>query len=925
MRRSRGLTAALVLSLAGAGTGIGLVLMPQASAITAPVAFTADSLPTWQPNGIVWAMAEADGTVFAGGTFSAVRPPAGTSGAEQEAVNFVALDAATGKPTACKLAFTVGDGTATVRALTVSKDKKTLYAGGYFGAVNGTPVSSLAAIDIESCTPKAAFHPGFPATVRALAATEDTLYAAGDFNEVEGQTRERFAAVDAGTGALKPFTANADEPGRAVAVTPDGKNVLLGGDFFTVNGANSHALAVVDAVSGKLAKTYDNIPWNSVVKSIATDETGFYTGNEGSGGGVFDGRIGLRLSDFGEKWRDRCLGATQAVLPYEGVLYSSSHAHDCSTELEYPDGRRRHLLAQPTDHTGAAPAPVDGFVRGPRKLGWFPDTNDGLGEGIGPRVMAVSEKDGKKFMWVGGEFTTVNGAEQQSLTRFASTGDVGAPTTPVASAGSVKPGEVQVRWRTSYDADDSKLTYRIYRNGSGTPIHTMTADSLEFERPQASWNDTTVKAGQTYTYRVTATDAAGNTSALSATASVTVPSSVQAYPNQVRADGAQLYWRYDDTVSPYVADSSDGGNTSGIQVNAPALRQTPGAVTGSSTAMGFNGTSQKLHSDHRQTVGSSYTVETWFKTNTTRGGKLVGFGNNTTRNSGSHDKHIYMTNTGRLVFGVYNGSTRTISTGLFDTYNDNKWHHVVASQGPSGMALYVDGQLKGTLNVTNSTAYAGYWHVGGDNLSGWPSRPTSNFFAGQLDETAVYGKVLTAAQVKNHFDLAKAPSDTVSKVTATEDTYVNQGAPSAANGASTSLAVRGNPGYETYLRFDLPAAPAGQVLKSATLQVKTTTQSGAGTADTVSVVPVTGTWSGATTSYTTKPALGTTPLGTFAAIPDGSALHSAQLDTAAVSALLGGSHGLALTGAGTDALWLWSKESTAADAAPQLVLTFGPK
>ncbi|WP_046776215.1 DNRLRE domain-containing protein [Streptomyces yangpuensis] len=925
MRRSRGLTAALVLSLAGAGTGIGLVLMPQASAITAPVAFTADQLPTWQPDGIVWAMAQAEGTVFAGGTFSAVRPPEGVAGAEREAVNFVALDAATGNPTSCKLAFTVGEGTATVRTLVVSKDKKTLYAGGYFGAVNGTPVSSVAAIDIASCTPKAAFHPGVPATVRGLAVTDDTLYVAGDFTTVEGQTRERFAAVDASSGALKPFVANVDEPGRAVEVTPDGKNVLLGGDFFTVNNANSHALAVVDATSGAVKKTYTNIPSNSVVKDISTDDTGFYTGNEGSGGGVFDGRIGLRLSDFTEKWRDRCLGATQFVLPYEGVLYSSSHAHDCSTEQEFPDGKRHFLLAQPTNHEGAAPAPVDGFVRGPGKLGWHPTANDGLGEGIGPRVMAVAEKNDVKYMWVGGEFTLINGKAQQALTRFASTGDVGAPTTPVASASSVKPGEVQVRWRTSYDADDSKLTYRIYRNGSATPAATVTASSLEWERPQASWNDTTVKAGQSYTYRVTATDAAGNTSALSATTSVTVPTSVQSYPNQVRTDGAELYWRYDDSVSPYVADTSVSGNRSGIQVNAPALKQSPGAVPGS-TAMGFNGTSQKVHSDRRQTVGNTFTIETWFKTNTTRGGKLIGFGNNTTRNSGSNDRHIYMTNTGRLVFGVYNGSTRTVSTGLFETYNDNKWHHVVGTQGPGGITLYVDGQSKGTLNATSTSNYAGYWHAGGDNLSGWPTRPTSNFFAGQLDETAVYPTTLTQAQVKNHFDLAKAPTDTVSTVKTTEDTYINQGAPSTTYGTSTSLAVRGSGSlYQTYMRFDLPAAPAGQVLKSAALQFKTSTQASAGTADTVSVVPVTGTWSGASTSFNTKPALGATPLGSIAGVPDGSAVHNVGLDTAAVTAVLGSSYSLGLTSNGSDPLWLWSSESTAAEGTPQLVLTFGAK
>ncbi|MGW5401311.1 LamG-like jellyroll fold domain-containing protein [Streptomyces sp. NPDC003952] len=923
MRRSRGLTAALALSLAGAGTAIGLVLIPEASAITQPVAFTADDLPTWQPNGIVWAMAEANGTVFAGGTFSAVRPPAGGAGAEQEAVNFVALDAATGAPTACKLSFTIGDGSATVRALTVSKDKKTLYAGGYFAAVNGTPVNSVAAIDIATCTPKASFHPKFPSTVRALTATDTTLYAAGDFSTVEGATRERFAAVDATSGALLPFVANADDPGRALQLSNDGKNILLGGDFFTVNGSQSHALVVVNATTGAVTKTYGTIPSMSVIKSIQADATGYYTGAEGTGG--FDGRVAL-ATDFNEKWRDQCLGATQFVLPYDGVLYSSSHAHNCTSEGQYPDGKRHFLLAQLTDWgNGQAPAPVGGFVRSPAKLGWHPTANDGIGEGIGPRVMAIADGGATKYMWVGGEFTLINGKAQQSLTRFASTGDVGAPTTPVASVSSVKPDEVQVRWRTSYDADDSKLTYRIYRNGSATPIATVSANSLEWLRQQASWTDSTVKAGASYSYRVTATDAAGNTSALSATVSVSVPTAVSAYPNQVREDGANLYWRYDDVVSPYVADSSVSGNTSGIQLNAPALRQTPGAVTGASTAMGFNGTSQQVYSDHRQTVGSSYTLETWFKTNTTRGGKLIGFGTNQDRTSNLYDKHLYMTNTGRIFFGVNPGSTKTLSTGLLDTYNDNKWHHVVATQGPSGMALYVDGKAKDSSNVTGSQAIEGYWHVGGDNLAAWPSRPTSNFFAGQIDETAVYPKVLTEAQVKNHYNLAKAATDTVSKVTATEDTYINQGAPSTAYGTSASLAVRGTAAYETYLRFDIPAAPAGTVLKSASLQVKTTTVAGAGTADTVSVVPVTGTWSGAGTTFKSKPTLGTTPLGTFAGLPDGTAVQSTPLDTAAISAVLGSSYSVGLTSTGSDPLWIWSSESTAVDAKPQLTLTFGAK
>ncbi|MEV6793660.1 LamG domain-containing protein [Streptomyces sp. NPDC051320] len=740
MHRSRGLSAALVLTISTAGLGV-IATAPKASAITPPVAFTADDLPTWQTNGIVWALAQADGVVFAGGTFSAIRPPQGATGSARTAVNFAAFNAATGSPNGCQLSFTVkSGGNATVRALAVSPDRKTLYAGGYFGAVNGTPVSSLAAIDIATCKPKPSFRASFPATVRALAVTGDTVYAGGDFSTVGGQKHQRFAAVKATDGSVLPFTANADEPGRAIQLTPDGTQAVLGGDFFTVNGSNSHALAVVNAKSGAVTKSYPGfIETNSVVKSIETDATGIYTGNEGTGGGVFDGRIALNTADLSQRWRDTCLGATQALKSYKGVLYIASHAHDCSSVGEFPNGRRHHFLAEPTTGTG--------------KLGWFPDTNDGTGEQIGPRALTVAASGTTQYLWSGGEFTTVNGAPAQSLTRFASTGDTGRPTVPVVRAASEKAGEVEVRWRASMDTDDSKLTYKVYRNGSGTPLATVQADSLLWDRPQVTVKDTSVTAGKSYSYRVTATDAAGNTSALSATATTTASAGSEPYPAAVLGDGAKLYWRYDDPSSPFVADSSTG-NTAGVQANGPSLRQTPAAVHGTSTAIGFNGTNQQVSTDVRAAHPTTYSLETWFRTTSSAGGKLIGFGDNTTANSGKYDKHVYMTNAGKLIYGVSSGGLKTLVST--NAYNDGKWHQVVATQGSSGMALYVDGHLLKTNSVTTNADYTGFWHVGGDNLNNWPSKPTSAFFKGQLDETAVYPRVLTGTQVANHYRLASA-------------------------------------------------------------------------------------------------------------------------------------------------------------------------
>lgn len=435
-----------------------------------------------------------------------------------------------------------------------------------------------------------------------------------------------------------------------------------------------------------------------------------------------------------------------------------------------------------------------------------------------------------------------------------------------------------------------------------------------------SFRDTGVTAGQTYTYRVTASDAAGNTSGLSPTATVTVPSSADAYPTAVLNDGATQYWRYDEAGSPFTGDASASDN-SGIQLNGPSLRQTPAAVNGPSTAMGFDGTDQAVYSDRRTIVDGDYSIETWFRTTTRRGGKLVGFGNNTTQTSSSYDKHIYLTDDGHLVFGVYPGGVRTVSTP--GTYNNGAWHHVVATQDSSGIALYVDGSRKASANVTGNQAYSGYWHVGGDQLSGWPQQPTSNFFAGQIDETAIYPSALSAQQIAGHFQLASAPADTVSTVPASEDTYVNAGAPNTNYGTSGSLSVRGTSAYATYLRFTVPPAPAGTVLKSARLSVKTSTQTGAGSADSQSVVPVTGAWTESALTYSNRPAAGSGTLGTLSGATDGSTVYSVPLDTAALSSAPGSSYALALTSTGTDPLWLWSREATASEGTPQLVLTFG--
>ncbi|MDB5184705.1 MAG: Laminin sub domain 2 [Candidatus Saccharibacteria bacterium] len=479
-----------------------------ASALQAPVAFTANNLSTYQTNGIAWSVAQAGGLVFVGGTFTGIKPPGGSTLTTRN--NFAVFNAATGAPTACALSFT---GTsATVRTLNVSPDQKTLYVGGYFSAVNGVTRHNLAAITIAGCSLNTNWHPSPNATVRAIQSTSTAVYYGGDINLVNGVSRHYAAANSAvGTatpGALLPWAPVLSKNLRALGLKPDNSVVLLGGDFDTVNGADSHALAVVDATgSGANVVTYPNyfVPVHSVVKDFAVDSTGFYTGNEGTGSGVFDGRIAIDWSSYTQRWRDTCLGATQAVVVYNSVLYSGSHAHDCSSMGEYPDGARHHLLAE--------------GVNDPHLLSWFPQTNEGLGEGLGPRDMVVATgSDGAKYMWVVGEFTTVNGKAQEGITRFGATSDF-VPSAPTGvAATTTAAGVAEISWGTSLDNDNISLTYKIYKDGSSSPLYTVAANSTFWSRPSLSYTDAGNTPGSTHSYKVTVSD--GKSIVSSATVSV---------------------------------------------------------------------------------------------------------------------------------------------------------------------------------------------------------------------------------------------------------------------------------------------------------------------------------------------------------------------------------------------------------------------
>jgi hypothetical protein len=187
-----------------------------------------------------------------------------------------------------------------------------------------------------------------------------------------------------------------------------------------------------------------------------------------------------------------------------------------------------------------------------------------------------------------------------------------------------------------------------------------------------------------------------------------------------------------------------GNKNDGILQNAPTL--TTDRYGAASAAYNFNGTNQWIATTKQVTDPQTFTISAWFNTTTTTGGRIVGFSGGQD-GGGQFDRHIYMNNAGQLYYGVYSSGYHTINTTA--SYNDGQWHHVVVTQSTvNGMKLYVDNSLLASnATYTASEPHNGYWNIGGSQISGWPSPPTSAYFSGKIDDVSIFTTELSSTVI----------------------------------------------------------------------------------------------------------------------------------------------------------------------------------
>ena len=545
----RGLRSYPALLIAAAATVLALSTSQVAVADTSPpsgvpATVSADVLPTWQINGVVWRQAIVGHTVYATGSFTKARPPGVAAGGagEVDAQNLFAYNITTGSRVTTFSHSLNAQG----RFVVASPDGSRLYVGGDFTTVDGVAHGHVAAFNTSTGALDPAFTTNVSSTVRTLAATSNTLYIGGAYGSVNSTTRASLSAVSTTNGSLLAWAPKADDGSVwAMTLTPDRTKVIVGGQFTTLSGQAAYGLGALDASSGAVQpwaanQTIRDAGSNGAITSLRADGQKIYgSGYAFGSGSSFEGTFAADPTTGTLLLVNDCHGDTYDVLPVGSVLYSVGHTHDCAAIHSFPDTsprvRWQRAIAQTTYPTTTDVGP-DSYgwnyngLPASSVLQWFPALSSGSYTGQSQAAWSLAGNG--TYIVLGGEFPKVNNIAQQGLVRMAvsttAPNKVGPsyttnPTRPVpaTTATSTSPGTVAITFGTAWDYDNESLTYDVLRDGA-TVVTSVQYKTNFWTVPNQTATDTGVASGSTHYYQVRIKDPFGNTLLSPKSANVTV-------------------------------------------------------------------------------------------------------------------------------------------------------------------------------------------------------------------------------------------------------------------------------------------------------------------------------------------------------------------------------------------------------------------
>ncbi len=213
------------------------------------------------------------------------------------------------------------------------------------------------------------------------------------------------------------------------------------------------------------------------------------------------------------------------------------------------------------------------------------------------------------------------------------------------------------------------------------------------------------------------------------------------------------YYRLSDTGT--TAANVGSGGTATLTYNGTPTRRVDGANVGSTDqAVRLNGTTDYLSGNRLGAIASNYSLEIWIKGSASSGGGTGTVWSNSAGiiDAGSaasnNDFGLALDATGRLVAGCGNGATIRSNAGAL---SDGEWHHVVFTRVRTSGAieLFLDGVSVANATTCNTTA-----HTGSTTIWLGRSHESNLYLTGaDLDQAALYSRVITAAEVLDHYNL----------------------------------------------------------------------------------------------------------------------------------------------------------------------------
>jgi PKD repeat protein len=311
---------ALISGLAVGVATVGFATLTPAAADAPPRTVVSETPAANTPNvldGAVRAVGQIGDTVYLGGNFTQVAQPGSTNGSSRPFL--VAFDAATGQ---LRGGFTPAlDGL--VNAIVPAPDGQSIYVGGNFNNVAGSPSKSVARLDATTGQPVAGFSTvPMNGLVWSMDLAGDRLIIGGNFTRVGENDRVALASLDAGTGGFDPYVdvniAGNHNGGattvRSLAVRPDEAQLVVGGNFRTVSGQTRRQVALIDLGASASLSTWAtdrfspecSRSFNTHIRDIDYSSDGGYFVVVTTGAGFQD-----TMCDAASRWESNATGSGQ--------------------------------------------------------------------------------------------------------------------------------------------------------------------------------------------------------------------------------------------------------------------------------------------------------------------------------------------------------------------------------------------------------------------------------------------------------------------------------------------------------------------------------------------------------------------------------------------------------------------------------------